>query len=295
MSIEPLLPIDSLVGQAVTDDLRRRRDLEGNRPTSDGTRGRGSMARACSRRIALDGAHIPRTKPDADWNFITWQIGQDAHDRIQHGLAKHFGARTEVPVSYRPDHDFSGNTDAVYDVHPLTGEKRANLVTVEIKSMSQYGYDLATGRKPKHGEEPGPKIEHVTQAALYGCAPQLESDWLHLIYYGKDKGLMAEWLLPVDEPLAHLDGNPTPRDLARDELARLDKIFGHLDDDGLIVKPVIPGYGPVADPTNGPWNCDYCPHQATCAALGPEAVHTRLAEETAWSLLPGDITTEELT
>ena len=259
-----------LVAQAVTDALRARREEEGPRPTSDGTRGRGSFARSCARRIAFEITETPRDHDDTSFNLITWEIGQDAHNRLQAGLVSRFDARIEVPVSYRratPQYDVSGNVDAVYDTHPLTGETRPNLVTVEIKSMAQYGFDLASGRKTKKGELPGPKVEHVTQAAIYGCAPQLESEFLHLIYYGKDKGTMAEWIFGMDEALDHLDGR-TARELATEELERMQHIFETIDA-GALPERVIPGVGLIDDPeaASAPWNCSYCSWQPTCTKM----------------------------
>lgn len=290
MTGAPMHPTaEGLVAKAVTRALREKQDEQGPRPTADGTRGRGSFSHQCSRKIALEVASVPRTVPDDDQWLVTWQIGQDAHDRIQAGLIRHFGARIEVPVSYKPDRDISGNVDAVYDAHPLTGEKRLNGTAVEIKSVKQYAFDYATGAKTKRDEYAGPKAEHITQAAIYGLAPQLDVAWLHLIYWAKDTGQMADWILGIDEPLVHLPGAPTARHLAETEMDRFEAIFKVVDD-GLVPKASFPGQPPLVDPGDGDahWQCRFCSHQPTCTQLGADRQPLRLAEEVAVAINDGE-------
>lgn len=286
MTQAPMFPIDGgMVAKAVTDELRHRQEMNGPRPTADGTRGRGSFSHSCSRKIGLEVAQIPRTVPDNDAWLITWQIGQDAHDRIQAGLIRHFGARIEVPVSYKPHRDVSGNVDAVYDHNPITGEQRVNGTAVEIKSMKQWGFDQAIGRKTRRGEPAGPKAEHITQAAIYALAPQLDVAWVHLIYWAKDSGDMADWVLGVDDPCTHLPGQPTPRQLAETEMDRFEKIFAVIDS-GEVPGAAVPGYEPFADPGNvdDNWQCRFCAHQPTCVAIGKGRAPLETAEEIAVAL-----------
>lgn len=280
---------DGLVAKAVTRALRERQEEQGPRPTADGTRGRGSFSHQCSRKIALEVASIPRTVPDDDKWLITWQIGQDAHDRIQAGLIRHFGARIEVPVSYRPDRDISGNVDAVYDANPLTAEKRINGTAVEIKSVKQWTFDHCTGAKTNSRELAGPKAEHITQAAIYGLAPQLDVAWLHLIYWAKDTGAMADWVLGIDDPLAHLPGQPTPRQLAEAEMDRFEAIFAVVDQ-GLVPKAAWPGEPPIPNPGDGDdhWQCRFCSHQPTCLTLGADRTPLRHAEDVAVAINDGE-------
>ena len=283
MTAGPTLPLEtSLVATALAERLQAKRDAAGPRPTSDGTRGRGSTAQSCARKIALD-LHRPTEWTPTYTQHIAFMVGQDVHDRIQETMRVDFNARAEVPVSYKPKFDLSGNVDLVYDFHPITGETRTNLVTGEIKSMRQYAWDKAVGvsyGRPKITDDVGPKLEHVTQAALYGCAPQLESSYLHMIYFGKDTGQIAEWLIGMDEEMPHLDGR-TPRQLAEKELVRQQKIFDGLDA-GRLPARSIPGFGRVEeisdDPKKNHWACNFCNHQAVCRRLGVESCSTEDVE-----------------
>ena len=66
--------------------------------------------------------------------------------------------------------------DGVYD------DESPDDTVVEIKSMRQYAFDLATGVKAcRWGDLPGPKRQHLAQAGLYACAPQLEAAQVHII------------------------------------------------------------------------------------------------------------------
>ncbi|HXH58438.1 hypothetical protein [Iamia sp.] len=273
----------SVVLDAVMDDLRARRDADGPRGTADGTRGRGSQTHQCARKVALEVGGVRRTVPDNDWSLIAFRIGNQVHDEIQAHLVNLFGARIEVRVSYKPTFDFSGHADAVHDTHPLTGETRENLVTVEIKSMAQYAFDLATGTGRSNVAQ-GPKVEHVLQAACYANAPQLNSQYLQLVYYGKDKGRIAEWLLDMDEPFAPA-GGATPRAMAVAELERLTKIFS-LVDQGVVPAPNVPGVGVVDDPSTLNWPCGYCAHRPTCLQLGTGRSTISAADSVATALQP---------
>lgn len=285
-SFYPNVP-ESIVAEAALNHLREKRAATGgHRPTSDGTRGRGSISHQCARRIALDVVGAPKSMPDNDWSLIAFQVGQDWHDRTQYVLRRDFDARLEVPVSWKPRYDVSGNVDGVCDVNPLTGEHRTNLTTIEIKTMKQWSWDYhATGRKRQtygwREAAAGPKPEHIAQAGMYALAPQLESKYLWFIYACKNDGAIAEWIIDVDEPLPHIEGNPTVRDIAMAELERQQKIFDVIDA-GEIPKPVVPGHGLVADPMDDNydtryWGCQFCPHRLTCADMGTGRCSTETA------------------
>jgi hypothetical protein len=277
--VEALLPLGvPPLSTIVSAQWRDRQAEEGSRPKADVTRGRGSQALGCARRIGLETLGFPRDINDTDFNVLAFQAGRFVHDTIQRALVFHKDARLEVPVSYRPSHDVSGSADAVYDEHSPSD------TVVEIKSMKQYAFDLATGVKASRWSElPGPKRQHLAQAGLYAGAPQLEAARVHMIYGAKDTGQIAEWVVRVDEPLVHLDGEPTIEELAAGELERFDRIFETLDAGELPARS-IPEYGlvispPAADTKEQPWQCRFCPYQPTCATLAPEAVPVTLLDE----------------
>lgn len=256
--------------QALGVLMAAARAAEGDRATADGTRFRGSMALDCERKIALQALGVAPAVELGTEQLVTFDIGQSYHDRIQQALVDTFGAQTEVKCSYRDEGgDVSGHADAVYE---HAGQK----VIVEIKSMKAYAFGLAIDGNQWDNYGPGPKQEHLTQAALYGLAPQIQADLVHMIYINKDSGEMAEWLLPMHGALVHLGGPPvTPAQLARRELVRFARIGESLDA-GMMPARVIPGHGlvsvpPAADTKVKPWNCRYCGWQPICAAQPAEA------------------------
>lgn len=279
-SIAPLPPLEvPPVFTRAHEQYIEERELAGGRPTADGTRGRGSKAHHCGRQLALEDMAVAPDKPDGDWNVLAFKYGQYGHDITQAALVKHFSARVEVPVSWKPAHEMSGHVDAVYD------RSAVNDTAVEIKTMKEWGFLVATGqRESRDPVAAGPKPEHLTQVGMYALAPQLEASAVHMIYLNKNTGDAAEWIIPVDQPLAHLPGNPTVEKLAVDELARLDTIFADVDS-GVIPERRIPGVGRVekVDGRAAPWQCRYCAYQATCSALpaGPVSVEVILGRTTA--------------
>lgn len=280
--LAPLPPLERPpLAATVHDEWRRRREEQGGRPTADGTALRGSYAHQCGRRVAFSHHGRAADIPDSDFNLMTWEYGQFGHDIAQKGLTRYFPqARIEVPVTYRPDRDLSGNIDGEY-------VEAGRVVDVEIKTMRQYGWDLATGVKPARAGEPaaGPKVEHLEQVGMYSLAPyeivdgqrveRQKAAAVHMVYFAKDTGRIAEWVIPVDEPLTHLPGAPTVTALAEAEIARLEQVIAAAENDELPAR-VVPGFGLVEDPSSAraPWNCRYCPFQPTCSKLpaGPVPV-----------------------
>lgn len=256
--------------EALSEHLRRKRELEGPKPTRDDTRLRGSQARQCSRKIYFDAQGIAETVDIEDSTLAAFEVGNAWHEVIQLALVEKFDAETEVAVSYK-DHglSLSGSADATY----LFGFAR---VCVEIKSMKAYGWDLACRGNASFGQPSGPKLEHITQAGLYANAPQIQADVIHMIYVNKDNGELAEWLLKWTDDLGPL-GHPgiTVRQLVDEEMARMASILEDADR-GIVPAREIPGLGLVADPPPAgsrgtPWNCRFCGHQPLCVDLAAEA------------------------
>lgn len=278
MSLTPLAPIgEPPIFTRAHAEYVAARDASGGRPTADGTRGRGSKAHHCGRQLAFeDLALAPDPGPERDWNVIAFKYGQYGHDLTQAALVRHFNARTEVPVSWRPYHEMSGHVDAVYD-HEVVND-----TTVEIKTMKDYTFKVATGvYESRDPWSAGPQPGHLAQAGMYALAPQLRSARLHMVYINKNDGAAAEWIIPVDQPLAHLPGTPTIEQLALRELERMDLIFEQVDA-GFIPERHIPGVGRIehvgAEDRRAPWQCKFCAYRATCAGLptGPVSVEVAL-------------------
>ena len=240
------------------------REEEGPRPTADGTRLRGSMALDCARKVAYQALGVAPTIEIGTETLVTFAIGQSYHDEIQESLVTAYGAQLEVMCSYRPvGIDLSGHADAVY-------ERNGDVYAVEIKSMKDYAWNMAREGNRYDVYGPGPKREHITQAGLYALAPQIQADFVHMVYVSKDTGNVAEWVFSVHEPLIHW-GEPTTVKLeVQAELERLHAIDILLQE-GVMPGRDIPGYGivkgapPQAGSKDSPWNCRYCGWRDICA------------------------------
>lgn len=261
-------PAEPLLAAALADDLANNRSQAGDRPTADGTLLRGSDAYACGRKIAFGALKIPRVVPYTTDTLMAFDAGQHHHTRLQGLLASKFGADLEVPVSYKElGIEVSGHADAAY---LWAGKQRV----VEIKSMKDYPYLKAAGGTDNFGrtvEAEGPKLEHLVQCGIYGNAPQLRAETVHIVYINKADGRVSEWLIPMDDEKVGPDGE----DLRTLVLAELDRLTGIAADihNGLLPWRNIPGYGVVKDPPSEkgqqPWNCVYCAWQPLCASLPP--------------------------
>lgn len=264
-----LMPGPSIMGAKTHERWKAEREAKPFTSSVAEPHATGSQAHSCARKIAFNAFGVRRSEPEREWNVVVFKIGQRVHDFIQQTLVEEFGASTEVRVDMRPLAYVTGYADALVPMHPLTAE--AGNTVVEVKSMAQYAFDLATGVK---GNSPGPKLEHIAQGAMYGL--KLNAKWLWIIYYGKDKGHTAEWLLGMDDPLEQFDGL-TPRQIAEAEVERLAVILKE-GNDGKLPPREIPGFGVVVDPLidnrNDPnycWNCAYCDWRTTCASAKDDA------------------------
>lgn len=260
------------IAKIVADQLAADRT---DRPYAAGARYRMSSARACARQIAFAALKV---EPDHDLptdTLAAFSVGDDWHRLIQKALIS-WSLRTDGATVFTeveceiPEANLGGHADA------LVRFTDGSSVLVEIKSMARFAFDLATeGRVGNVTEEPGPKIEHVTQAALYATALGADAVWI--VYCCKDNGAMAEWLIPMGVGM-YQGAGPTPRELANEELDRLRWIDGHVRAEQLPPR-MIPGAGPeVAAPPkwgskgNGPlWRCAYCRWQPTCVRAGAGA------------------------
>ena len=240
--------------------LQRQREAEGNRPTADDTRFRGSMAGECARKIAFQIMEYPPQLDLETSTLVAFDIGQSYHEVIQAGMVEHLGAELEVVCTHKPRLSLSSHADAVYDE-----------TAVEIKSMKAFAWSLAVEGNGYEHRGPGPKPEHLIQAGISAMANDVHAKRVHMIYVCKDTGELAEWIIGMDEPLIHLGGPPFPtvRELALAEMLR----FAHIDEDmaaGNMPARDVPGYGlvdhrpPAAGSKDKPWNCRYCAYQPVC-------------------------------
>lgn len=267
---------------AIEADLQRRRedpkDRLGPLDTAKGTRLRASYALRCARDIGLQILKVPDSEPIPAQVLFTFDIGHNIHEMIQQVAEGQLKAESEVVGEFPDDWDMSCHADLVYTQMLYNPGDEDVPVTVcgEIKSISGYGFMIAVGaRKASNGELPGPKLEHICQAAICALATNINARKLHMIYLDKDKSNIAEWVLDMDEPQEKLEGL-SPRDLALAEIERMQGILGRLDS-GMLPARHIPGLGrvqhvPAPDSRGEPWNCRYCRYNGICKDMPPGPV-----------------------
>lgn len=285
-------PLDTpILAAAIEAKLRDERE---DRALAAQTRLRCSDANGCARQIAFRSLGVPKSVEYSVESLIAFKAGDAYHRIAEEAAIRAVNARCELPVDWSPALSLSGHADSVYalrelksllpDDHPVVtrlrerGAKGGDLVAVEYKSMAGYGFKLAVGQVPgRKTELPGPKLADLLQCGMYALAPQVGARWVHMVYISKDINTTAEWLIGVDEPLTHLEGGPTLRQLVEAEHARLATLLATLDE-GTLPARDVPGFGIVTDPpphgAKGaqPWNCAYCSWNPTCAEMPAEAI-----------------------
>ena len=202
--------------------------------------------------------------------------GDNWHDLVKRALGH------QLPRGWQITYEHEGNADGLVGFHAdalvRTWPERARVI-VEIKSMARYAFDLAMGRNVRSDEAPGPKLDHVTQAALAAHGTDSAAVWM--IYCCKDSGEIADWVIPFAEPVTDPDHvwfmRETPQSLALTELERVAWIDTEHVQEKRLPERAIPGLPIITDPPprgskGQPWQCRYCPVQPSCVAHGPGVV-----------------------
>jgi hypothetical protein len=268
-----MLPQESIITPHIFEWLKSQ---DTPRPTADGTLGRASDAGKCSRQMAFRMLEVEPDRLVPPETLMAFNVGNRFHETVQAVMKAAIPTfEAEVVGTYKQmGIDVSCHADGMY-VSPDYG-----VTCAEIKTISGYGFKLAVGQA--HGDDPpGPKAEHVCQAAICGAAPQIAAQSLHMIYIDKDKGGIAEWILGMDVPYPFLGGS-TPRQYAEADLERMMGVMGRIES-GMLPVRYIPGVGKVESPPaegsrGKPWQCRYCSWQPTCAGLPTAAVEIDVME-----------------
>lgn len=275
------------------EEARRSAEHAANRHATP-ARLRASDAYKCARQIAYRSLGVP---PDVTYDaqqLMTFRAGDFYHSVVQAAVAETLKARIEVDFDLRPEWDLYGKCDYVF-------EHDGDVVAGEIKSQAGYGFDLATGAK-KSSDGPGPKLDHLLQVGMAATSPQIDAAYVHVVYISKDRGVVAEWMLGLDEELRHLEDR-TLRDLVEEELQRTVLVLASLDA-GVIPARDVPGHGlvvgepPAAYTRDDPWTCRYCSWQPSCALQPADAfgfqldVDKRVLDEAGWDFDAASIKAE---
>lgn len=272
LHVKGLRPLEvPIAGAAIearlaADKERREAEHEANR-SDDPARLIASDAHACARKVALGRLRVPKDITYDAATLMTFRAGDFYHQITQEAMVQALDMRCEIEFDLRPELSLYGKADGMYEAD---GQRRV----VEIKSQSGYGFDLATGAK-RSDAGPGPKIDHLMQGGFAAVAPQIQADAVHIVYLNKDRGVVAEWVIELDEALPHLtakdaDTPTTIRSLINGEAKRLSLVLRYLDND-IMPARLVPGYGlvdhdpPMPGSRDKPWNCAYCPWQPSCS------------------------------
>jgi len=252
--------------------LKKKQELEGDKPTAMGTPCRASEANGCSRAIALRILGAEQSDPPDDTTLIAFWTGQNIHDLVQEAMVATYDMTTELPVSLEDlGYPISGHVDGVYTVDGTT-------FVFELKTKKVFPIKLArTGQDPDDG---------VIQAAMYALA--VDAQYIHICYIAKDNsekpradnavlaGETVEWVYHMDEPFPGSPAGLTPRELAIVEAQRMKDIALTTYSQELPQRE-IPGYGvvyevpepgtPLGRKGGGHWRCHYCNYWGLCESL----------------------------
>jgi hypothetical protein len=282
---------EPLAGAAIearleADRVKRSAEHEANR-SDDPARLVASDAGGCARKVALGRLRVPKDITYDAAALMTFRAGDFYHQITQEAMVQALDMRCEVEFDLRPKLSLYGKADGVYEVTESVGGggEIGHRRVVEIKSQSGYGFDMATGAK-RSAEGPGPKSDHLVQAGFAAVSPQIQADAVHVVYVSKDRGVVAEWVIGLDDPLPHVGEDQTIRKLVNAEAKRLSLILHYLDQD-IMPARLVPGYGlvdhdpPEAGSRDNPWNCRYCSWQPSCAGWSANQFPFSLTAENA--------------
>lgn len=264
--------------QAMITALLEIEKLDDHLPSALGTWGRGSHAYSCTRQNALENLRADPDYPRSGATMLTFGIGNFIHAHIQ--VAWHRWHHHETPCTGRQDcphsnilieptvdlrpmgHDVSGHIDM------LRMAPDTDTIPFEIKSVSEYAFNKATGRGRSKACE-GPKLDHVVQAGIY--ASGVGADDLRIIYVNKGKhDNFAEWQIPLDEVMPFIEGEirlmaRTAEVVAGGELPpRYQSEFGSIAS--------VPPHISVSGKWGKPFFCSGCQFNKTCSDLPSGAV-----------------------
>lgn len=230
---------DTLVARAIA-----ARPLQPAKPTAAGTAVRASAAGSCLRQMTWNvAAHLDPDQAVEQASSLAMDVGTALHTSIQEGLVQ-LGYDVEVPVDWSPDYPVSGHADAV-------GSVDGTRQLVELKTTGALSYVRAA-----------PKPEHVLQAGIYACSPQIQADQIVIAYIDRSRFAVVEHTLETDDVR-----DDVTTELCRMSLAAFLADVGHPRPPRVVARGMEPV---VLDPTDrGDWQCRFCAWRDRCVEVGP--------------------------
>jgi hypothetical protein len=222
-----------------------------------------SSAGACARQIGYRVAGTEASNPITGDALFNFSLGDHVHDQIQTAMVDAI-PNCQIEVSGVIDNFITVRADLLYPAED------GKLVCGEIKSVSDFGFKLATGAKLKSNGQwnkkdqvaAGPKRENILQGGI--SAKALGAEYLHVIYArktaAKDEPIVHEWRFKIND----LDGK------IRAEIERLRWIVDSVE------RGFLPGRefeGQIIEnPAKVKWPCLYCSFVDLCSKLPSEAI-----------------------
>lgn len=255
------------VQEIVADYLAAERDKREDRlSVLEGLHSRVSSSGKCARAIGFQISGLEPTDPPAIDSLINFYIGDAIHDAVQSAIVTRWpDAQTEtlgVIGNY-----LEGHSDVLYTAEDC--EK----VACEIKSVSDFAFELATGAtlksngrwRKKNREAEGPKTEHLKQAAIY--AIMHDAKYVAIVYVrktaAKNEPIFHEWRYTIDGLL----------ETAYEEIERHRTIVNMVKD-SLMPDREFEGKI-ILNPSKVKWPCEYCSYRAACIELGAGEVEIK--------------------
>lgn len=254
---------------AVLRDAREKRPPllpEGTLHTSPG------MAGQCARAIGLKVAKLEPTNPPDAKSLFNFYLGDAVHDAVQRSI-KNKWSNAIIDDGKNTDtggiiEDFlEGYADVLY------AAEDNKMVVCEIKTVSDFGFELATGIelksngrwRKKDREIEGPKREHLLQAGIYSFIHK--ADYIAIVYArktaAKDEPVTHEWRYRVKDH----------EEKASVEIERLKSIVNMVREGKVPAR--IYNDAIVENPKKVNFPCGYCNYLDACISLGPGVVEIK--------------------
>lgn len=252
-----LLPIEEILFGYLCAE-REARELRPD-PLPDVLHASASSAGGCARAIGFRIVAIEPSNPITPDALVNFYIGDAVHDVVQKAIVTHWPDAT-TEVTGQVDDFLTGHCDVLYTAED--GEK----VVCEIKTVSDFAYELATGDalksngrwKKKQPDPPqGPKTEHVLQDLIY--AHMFDAKYIAIVYVrktaAKDEPILKEWRFVAADFDHQLQA----------ELQRLREIVTTVREGNLPARKF--DGNTIYDPLKTRWPCSYCSYLTLCSKL----------------------------
>lgn len=261
------------IQQIVFDHLAAEQNARNTAQLDGLLRTRASSAGKCARAVAFQITSLPASNPPEGESLVNFYIGDAVHDVVQTAIVNYLRQNQilerwpQIEVEGSIEDYITGHCDVIYFAED--GGK----VVCEIKSVSDFAFELATGAtlksngrwRKKERQVEGPKREHKLQAGIYGR--MFDAPYLAIVYVrktaAKDEPVFWEWRFVAPEFENEIDVE-LERQRTIVNMVRNSRMPDREFEEKIIVNP-----NAVKFP------CGYCQFKSACIALGPGEVEIK--------------------